>query len=71
MAQRVSCCENGCSWTPVGPRYPDGVGLTTANWQAFGGGADTSPETTATVLAAFLAHYGMAWPDQDGCTGGY
>ena len=71
MAQNVSCCENGCSWVPVGPVYPDGVGLTAANWAQFGGGTDVSPGTTAEVLSRFLAYYGMGWPDQHGCTGGY
>ncbi len=71
MAQRVSDCENGGSWVPLGPAYPDGVGLTAANWAQFGGTSDTSPAATAQVLAAFLAYYGMSWPDQHGCTGSY
>jgi hypothetical protein len=69
--QLVSNCENAGSWIPQGPAYPDGVGLDATNWAQFGGGSDTSPGTTAAVGNAFLAYYGMAIPDQDGCGGGY
>ena len=73
MAAKISVCENGPgAWNPPrGSKYPDSLGITTANWYAFGGTADLSPEAQAGVEARFLAHYGMAWPDQNGCTGSY
>ena len=66
---RVNVCENGGSWIPQGAAYPNGLGLTAANWVAFGGGSDLSPAAQVTVAQAFAAHYFYPGyvPDQGGC----
>ena len=66
---RVNTCENGGSWTPLGSRYPNGLGLTAENWAAFGGGTDLSPSTQVAVAERFAAHYFYPGyiPDQQVC----
>jgi hypothetical protein len=66
-------CENGApGWNPPqGSAFPDSIGLTAANWAQFGGKADLDPSVQIQVGQAFLAYYGMAIPDQNGCGGGY
>lgn len=66
---RVVTCENAGSWTPSGSLYPDGVGITAANWADFGGGSDVSPAAQIAVAQRFAAHYFYPGyvPDQNGC----
>jgi len=70
---KISVCENGMpGWNPPkGSAYPNSIGFTAANWAQFGGGSDLSPATQIAVGQRFMAHYGMALPDQQGCSGSY
>src|ERR1035437_191993 len=70
---KISICENGSpGWNPPkGSAFPDSIGFTAANWYQFGGGSDLSPATQIAVGNRFMAHYGMALPDQNGCSGSY
>src|ERR1035437_4489978 len=71
--RKISVCENGApGWNPPkGSAFPDSIGFTAANWYQFGGGSDLSPSTQIAVGNRFMAHYGMALPDQNGCSGSY
>ena len=51
----------------LGSVYPDSLGLTAQNWQAFGGTSDVSPEAQIVVAERFRAAYGISIPDQNGC----
>lgn len=70
---RVASCESG-GWQVLGYAYPDSLGISRANWVAFGGtpmspGA-VSPEARADeirIADRMIAHYHAAIPDQSGC----
>jgi len=65
---RVAICEEG-GWGRYGfPAYPNSLGMTTQNWQQFGGGSDLSPAIQAAVGARMAAYYGIDVPDQNGCS---
>ena len=48
--ERVAMCEEGGNWTSNGGRFSGGLGITRANWDAFGGlqyapeGAEATPD---------------------------
>lgn len=70
---RVANCESG-GWQVLGYAYPDSLGISRANWVAFGGTpmapGSVSPEARADEIAVadrMTAHYHAAIPDQYGC----
>ena len=63
---KVATCESG-GWVVLGSVYPDSLGLTAANYYAFGGTSDVSPEAQIAVAERFRAAYGIPIPDQNGC----
>jgi len=63
---RVAQCESG-GWVVLGSVYPNSLGLTAQNWQAFGGTSDVSVEAQIAVAERFRAAYGIPIPDQNGC----
>ena len=63
---KVATCESG-GWVVLGSVYPNSLGLTAQNWQAFGGTSDVSPEAQIVVAERFRAAYGISIPDQNGC----
>jgi len=63
---KVATCESG-GWVVLGSVYPNSLGLTAQNWQAFGGTSDVSPEAQIAVAERFRAAYGIPIPDQNGC----
>lgn len=71
---RVASCESG-GWRVLGYAYPDSLGISRANWLAFGGTPlSPGPVSAATrameirVADRLIAHYQAAIPDQWGCT---
>ena len=70
---RVASCESG-GWQVLGYVYPDSLGISRANWVAFGG-TPMSPGSVAPAARAdeirvadrMTAHYHTAIPDQYGC----
>jgi hypothetical protein len=66
---RVAVCENAGWNPPRGPAYPDSLGISRANWVAYGGGADLSPAVQIAVGQRIEAAAGLAGfvPDQEGC----
>ena len=76
-ATRVAICEEGGWNNAHGPLYYGSVGFLDATWQMFRYKTfparmdHASPSEQAWALSHMLAHYGMAWPDQFGCSGSY
>jgi hypothetical protein len=66
---RVAVCEEGGWIGWAGAAYPDSLGISAANWSAFGGGADLSPGAQIAVAQRIEAAAGLAGfvPDQAGC----
>jgi hypothetical protein len=68
---RVNVCEEGGNWGYAGPAYPDGLGISAANWAEYGGGTDLSEANQIRVAQDIEAAAGQAGyvPDQppDGC----
>ena len=60
---KVAICEEGGWIGYAGPAYPDSLGISAANWRAYGGGSDLSPD--AQILVAERIQ--MNPPDQNGC----
>lgn len=76
---RVHACEWPFSWSG-NSSYPDGIGMTLANYLQFrapsfpANPAIATPQEQGWVLAHFLGYYHMAWPHQGWpayCGGGY
>ena len=74
---RVAVCESG-GWRVLGPAYPDSLGITAANYRAFGGHAfRPGPVSVAgrieqiRVADRLIRHYGISVPDQSGCNGSW
>ena len=62
-ATRVAICEEG-GWGHYGfPAYPDSLGISAANWVAYGGGSDLSPAAQIAVAARIQPYP----PDTNGC----
>lgn len=70
---RVARCESG-GWVVLGPDYADSIGMTTENFEAFGGrplpvGPVSLRSRVMTIRVAdrFRAYYRIPIPDQQGC----
>lgn len=69
----VASCESG-GWQVLGYAYPDSLGISRANWAAFGGTplppgsvSRAGRATEIRVADRLAAHYHAAIPDQYGC----
>jgi hypothetical protein len=77
VASRVSVCEEGLDWSFSGPVYSGGLGFLWATWDQFktrsdpANMANATPLQQARALFALVDYYGIAMPDQHGCSGGY
>jgi hypothetical protein len=65
---RVNTCEESGDWHTSGAEYSGGLGISTVNWDAYGG-STFGPESLATpdeqiVIAERIQAYP---PDQSGC----
>ena len=62
-------CEEGGWIGASGPAYPDSLGISARNWQAYGGGGDLAPAAQVAVAERIEAAGGLAGyvPDQGGC----
>lgn len=69
----VSHCEEGGDWHVVGPVYSGGLGISDANWVAFGGQRDFGDEWSATPdqQIAVAMRIQSEPPDQHGCDGSW
>lgn len=70
---RVAGCEAG-GWRVLGYDYPDSLGISRANFLAFGGTPQPpGPVSRASMIMQIhvadrlIARYGVAVPDQSGC----
>lgn len=70
---RVAQCEES-GWNDAGGAYPDAIGVSYANYVAFGGrplpaGRATRAEIIAQIKVAdrLIAYYHVGIPDQSGC----
>lgn len=70
---RVADCESG-GWRVLGSAYPDSLGITRANYVAFGGrplrpGMVSLRMRVREIRVAdrLVAHYHIGIPDQGGC----
>jgi hypothetical protein len=69
--ERVAMCEEGGDWNVNGGEFSGGLGISRANWDAYGGtqfageGADAT-EDQQIMVAERIQSYP---PDQDGCRG--
>lgn len=70
---RVADCESG-GWRVLGAAYPDPLGITRGNYEAFGGhplppGPVSVVERVVVIRVAdrLIARYHMGIPDQHGC----
>lgn len=70
---RVASCESG-GWQVLGYAYPDSLGISRANWVAFGGtpmapGPVDVAQRSAEIRVAdrLTAQYHVGIPDQYGC----
>jgi hypothetical protein len=69
--ERVAMCEEGGNWQADGPRFSGGLGITRANWAAYGGlqyapsGALATPDQQIMVAERIQGTV----PDQYGCRG--
>lgn len=76
---KIAACEEGGTeqyrvdgpWFYSGSAYPDSVGIDAANWWGNGGTSCVTDVCQTQVELNFLARYGAAMPDQDGCGGSY
>ena len=64
---RVATCENGGWNPPLGPVYPNSLGINSTNWAQFGGTSDLSVDAQIAVAERFRAYYHIGIPDQNGC----
>ncbi len=67
--ERVAMCEEGGNWAADGPRFSGGLGITRANWYAFGGGAFAPSGAQATEDQQIMVaeRIQSSPPDQQGC----
>jgi hypothetical protein len=69
--EQVAMCEEGGDWSSDGPSFSGGLGITRANWDAYGGlefapeGADASEDQQIMVAERIQP----SPPDQSGCSG--
>lgn len=74
---RVNVCEEGGNWHVDGPVFSGGLGWLHSTWSMFRRPAwprdmaDAPPYMQANAMWRFVWHFGIAMPDQNGCTGSY
>ena len=66
-ATKVAICESGGWGRGTGGNYVGDLGITVANWYAYGGGSDTSPSAQIAVASRIQSYP----PDQSGCGSGW
>jgi len=69
--ERVAMCEEGGNWQADGGRFSGGLGISRANWIAYGGGEFASEGAMATEDQQIMVaeRIQSAAPDQYGCRG--
>jgi hypothetical protein len=69
----VNMCEEGGDWYVQGSSFSGGLGISNANWVAFGGTefAPDAGDATPTEQIIVAQRIQPDPPDQDGCTGGW
>ncbi len=69
--ERVAMCEEGGNWTSDGGQFSGGLGITRANWAAYGGTqfAPEGAEATEDQQIMVAERIEASPPDQDGCAG--
>jgi len=67
--ERVAMCEEGGNWASDGARFSGGLGITRANWNAYGGGAFAAEGAMATEDQQIMVAERIQAnpPDQYGC----
>ncbi len=69
--ERVAMCEEGGDWSADGGRFSGGLGISRANWIAYGGGEFAPEGAMATEDQQIMVaeRIQSTAPDQDGCRG--
>jgi hypothetical protein len=69
--ERVALCEEGGDWNSEGSRFSGGLGITRANWDAYGGTQFAAEGAGATEDQQIMVAERIqpSPPDQDGCEG--
>jgi hypothetical protein len=69
--ERVAMCEESGNWTASGSRFSGGLGISRANWDAFGGGefAPVGAMATEDQQIMVAERIQSSPPDQYGCRG--
>ncbi len=69
--ERVAMCEEGGDWSADGGRFSGGLGISRANWIAYGGGEFAPEGAMATEDQQIMVaeRIQSSAPDQDGCRG--
>ncbi len=69
--ERVALCEEGGDWRSNGPTFSGGLGISRANWRAFGGGefAPSGAMATEDQQIMVAERIESSPPDQYGCRG--
>jgi hypothetical protein len=69
--ERVALCEEDGNWASDGPAFSGGLGISRANWSAFGGGEFAPEGSLATEDQQIMVAERIEPepPDQDGCRG--
>ena len=69
--ERVALCEEGGNWASSGPRFSGGLGISRANWRAFGGDQYAPEGALATEDQQIMVaeRIESTPPDQAGCRG--
>ena len=69
--ERVALCEEGGDWSADGGQFSGGLGITRANWAAYGGGAYAPEGAMATEDQQIMVAERIepSAPDQYGCHG--
>ncbi len=67
---RVAMCEEGGNWQANGPRFSGGLGITRANWSAYGGRQYAPVASLATPDQQIMVAQRIQGspPDQRGCS---
>jgi len=71
--ERVALCEEGGNWQADGPVFSGGLGISRANWDAYGGQqfAADGAEATEDQQIIVAMRISPNAPDQGGCTGSW
>ncbi len=69
--ERVAMCEEGGNWSADGGRFSGGLGISRANWIAYGGGQFAPEGAMATEDQQIMVaeRIQSTAPDQGGCAG--